>query len=55
MNSKQHLKFSLFKSGLRIIGCALYLAFGDCIAEFTISMFIIAEIAGVIEEFVDER
>lgn len=55
MNSKQHLKFSLFKSGLRILGCALYLAFGDFIAGFTVSMFIVAEIAGVIEEFVDER
>jgi hypothetical protein len=46
--SNKHFKISMWKSGLRLFGCA-YLFFGDVVG--TAIVFAIAEVLGVVEEF----
>lgn len=53
MNSKGHLTFSIIKSSMRITFCAVGLIFKD---PFIFMFgFILAEILGIFEEFVDKR
>lgn len=53
MNSKAHLYTSLFKSSLRLFGCALALYTKNAL---TLAIpFLIAEFCGIIEELFDKR
>jgi O-antigen/teichoic acid export membrane protein len=56
LNSKWHLWTSLIKSGLRIIGCGLAIAFSIHISIILLALFLgIAEVLGIIEELGDKR
>ena len=46
--SSRHFKMSMWKSGLRLVGCFM-LFFGDFVA--TALLFAIAETLGIVEEF----
>jgi len=46
--SSKHFRISILKSGIRMIGCGLFML-GNVVAGG--SLFFIAECAGIIEEF----
>lgn len=53
MNSKGHLIISIIKSGLRIFGCISFLISKS--PDGFLTLMLLAELLGVLEELVDNR